>query len=51
MHKRAMEMMADGDIDLSGFLSKIISLEDFADGMELARRRPVGFVKAVFVNE
>ena len=51
MHKRAMEMMAAGDIDLSCFVSEKIALEDFAKGMELARKRPVGFVKAVFVNE
>lgn len=51
MHKRAMEMMADGDIDLSGFISEKISLEEFEKGMTLARKRPEGFVKAVFVNE
>ncbi len=51
MHKRAMQMMADGDIDLSGFISEKISLEEFDKGMTLARKRPMGFVKAVFVNE
>lgn len=51
MHKRAMEMMADGDIDLSPFISEKISLEEFEKGITLARKRPEGFVKAVFVNE
>lgn len=51
MHKRAMQMMADGNIDLSCFISEIISLEEYEKGLELARKRPVGFVKAVFVND
>jgi len=27
------------------------ALEDYAKGLEMARKRPEGFVKAIFVNE
>lgn len=48
MHKRAVELMADGIIDLSMFVSERMPLEDFERAIELARKRPQGFVKAVF---
>lgn len=51
MHKKAMELMADGTVDLSPMISERLKLEDFERGIELARKRPEGFVKAVFVNE
>ena len=43
--------MADGTIDISAFINERLSLEEFEKGMNLARKRPEGFVKAVFVNE
>ncbi len=51
MHKRAAELMADGVVDLSPFITKKLKLSDFKEGLELARKRPVGFIKAVFVND
>jgi len=51
MHKKAMALMADGKVDVSGFISERLKLEDFEKGLEDARKRPDGFVKAVIVNE
>ena len=51
MHKKALSLMEDGSVDLSCFITEKIKLEDFELGLELARKRPEGFVKAVFVNE
>lgn len=51
MHKRAMELMADGTVDLSGLLTAQIALSDFEKGLDMVRNRPEGFVKAVFCNE
>lgn len=51
MHKKAIELMADGIIDISCFVSEKITLEEFEKGIEMVRTRPEGFVKAVFVNE
>ena len=48
MHKKAIELMADGVINIEDFVTDIIKLEDFEKGIELARTRPRGFVKAVF---
>ena len=48
MHKKAMQLMADGIIDLSPFITERLPLEDFDRAIELARTRPQGFVKAVF---
>lgn len=50
-HKKAVTMMADGSVNLECFVTNKIKLEDYAYGLELARTRPEGFVKAVFVNE
>ena len=50
-HKKAVNLMADGSVDLSCFVTNKITLEDFELGLELARKRPEGFVKAVFCNE
>lgn len=47
MHKKAIELMADGVINIEDFVTDIIKLEDFEKGIELARTRPRGFVKAV----
>lgn len=48
MHKMAVELMADGLVDLSPFVSVKLPLEDFERAIEMARTRPQGFVKAVF---
>lgn len=48
MHKKAVELMADGVIDLSAFVSERLPLEEFEKAVEYARMRPKGFVKAVF---
>ena len=50
-HATAMKLMADGKVDLTPFISARIKREDFAAGLDMARRRPVGFVKAIFTNE
>lgn len=50
-HKNAVTMMADGRVDIEHFATRFLSLEDFQEGLELARKRPEGFIKAVFVNE
>ncbi len=48
MHGRAINLMADGAVDMKPLVTNIIKLEEFEKGLELARKRPVGFVKAVF---
>ena len=50
-HKKAVTLMKDGLVDLSCCVSEKIALEDYALGLDMARKRPEGFVKAVFVNE
>lgn len=47
MHKKAIETMEDG-VDMTDFISARLKLEDFHKGIELAKTRPEGFVKAVF---
>lgn len=51
MHKKAISLIQDGLVDISPMISEIISLEQYEYGLELAKTRPIGFVKAVFVNE
>lgn len=50
-HKKAVTMMADGSVNLERFVTNKIKLEDYQAGLDLARRRPNGFVKAVFCDE
>jgi len=50
-HKKAIEFMADGRADMSLFVTERIRLEDFQKGLDDARRRPAGFVKAIFAME
>ena len=50
-HKTALDLMACGKVDLTPFISAKITREEFQKGLDLARNRPVGFVKALFVNE
>ena len=47
-HKKAVNFISDGSVDMSLFTTDIIKLEEFERGLELARKRPVGFVKAIF---
>ena len=47
-HKKAITYIADGVIDLSPMVSEVMPLEDFERAIEMARSRPVGFVKAIF---
>ena len=51
MHKTAISLMSDGAVDLSCFVTETIKLEEFEKGLDLAKTKPEGFVKAVFVNE
>ena len=51
MHSKALELMASGKVDLSCFISERIRLEDYEKGLNMAKNRPEGFLKAVFVNE
>ena len=50
-HKTAVTLMAEGLVNLECCVSEKIALEDYEKGLEMARTRPEGFVKAVFVNE
>ena len=47
-HKKAMELMADGIVDLSSLVSAVMPLEDYEKAIDLARNRPEGFIKAIF---
>lgn len=50
-HKTAVTLMKEGLVNLECCVSEKIALEDYEKGLEMARKRPEGFVKAVFVNE
>lgn len=50
-HGVAMKLMAEGKVDLTPFISARIPREEFEKGLDMARTRPAGFVKAIFVNE
>ena len=47
-HQKAITMMAEGAVDMSPMISKTLPLSQFREGIEAARTRPAGFVKAVF---
>ena len=47
-HKKAIQMMADGAADMSPFVSETLDLADFQKGLDDARHRPTGFIKAIF---
>lgn len=51
MHKRALSLIEEKKADVSPMISEIIKLEEYEKGLDLAKNRPAGFVKAVFVNE
>ena len=48
MHKKAMEMIADGSVNMAPMVSEIMALEDYEKAIEMVRSRPCGFVKAIF---
>ncbi|MBQ2942788.1 MAG: alcohol dehydrogenase catalytic domain-containing protein [Clostridia bacterium] len=48
MHQKAVDLMASGIVNLEDFITEELPLEDFEKAIELARKRPTGFVKAVF---
>ena len=50
-HKKAVALMAQGLVNIENLATDRIKLEEFEKGLELARKRPDGFVKAVFVDE
>ena len=47
-HKKAIELMSEKNINMSLMISEKIKLEDFARGLEYARKRPPSFIKAIF---
>ena len=51
MFKKAITLMENGQVDLSCFITHRLSLSEFDKGLDMARNRPEGFIKAVFVNE
>ena len=50
-HKKAVQMMEEGMVNLEALITNRIKLEEYEKGLELAKTRPEGFVKAVFCNE
>lgn len=50
-HKKAVQMMAEGAVDMSPMISELLPLSQFQKGIDDARTRPEGFVKAVFTFE
>jgi len=47
-HKQAVSLMARGAVDMKPLITAKLSIEDYARGIEMAKTRPQGFVKAVF---
>ena len=50
-HKNAVMLMEEGLMDIEHFATDLISIEEYEKGLELARKRPEGFLKAVFCYE
>lgn len=48
MHKKAVQLMQEGIINLKPLVSETMPLEDYSRALEMAEKRPDGFVKAVF---
>lgn len=48
MHKKAVQLMEEGIIDLKPLVTEVMPLDDYARALEMAEKRPDGFVKAVF---
>ena len=47
-HKKAIEFMSEKKPGMEHFVSETLALSDFEKGLADARRRPAGFVKAIF---
>ncbi len=47
-HKKAVQLMEEGLIDISPLVTDTMPLEDYEKALDMAAKRPVGFVKAVF---
>lgn len=47
-HKKAIRMMIEKQVDMTPFVTETLALEDFEKGLDDARRRPEGFIKAIF---
>ena len=50
-HKKAIQMMADGAVDMTPFVSETLNLSEFQKGLDDARARPGRFIKALFTFE
>ena len=50
-HGKAIQMMADGVVDMTPMVTETLALSDFEVGLDHARTRPHGFVKAIFTFE
>lgn len=48
-HGKAVSLMADGLVNIEHFVTDTFSLEEYEKSLEMARKRPEGFVKAVFL--
>lgn len=47
-HKKAIQMMADGVVNMEPMVTETLDLADFQKGLDDARNRPAGFIKAIF---
>lgn len=50
-HKKAIQMMGDGAVDMTPFISETLDLSEFQKGLDDARNRPGRFIKAIFTFE
>jgi hypothetical protein len=50
MVKRCLDLLGGGIIDTSMLATPIIKYGEYEMGIRMARERPEGFVKAMFVN-
>ena len=48
-HKKAINMMAEGQVDMTPFVSELLSLQDFEKGLNDVRNCPGDFIKAIFL--
>ena len=48
MHKKAAMLMEEGIVDLSPLVTNTMPIENFAQALDMAAKRPQGFVKAIF---
>lgn len=49
MHQKAIDLISNGIIDISDFVTEKIRLQDYEKGIDMVRRRPDGFVKCEFI--